>query len=152
MKRKFKIGIILSGILLLLLMSSTMSVVAQKPGLSIITAYYTDLDGDNIEDDVYTEASIYLKGKEYTRILLVFELVLPSGYIFKDHYLYCAVTAGEIFRFSFINGAPESGDYIFNLDAYIFRVGEFDYYSDSLLFDPPGEEEPDIPISVSIYT
>ncbi len=150
MKRKFKLCIILSGILLSLLMSSTMSAVAQKPGLSIITAYYTDLDGDNIEDDVYAEASIYLKGEEYTRILLLFSLVLPSGYVFRSYYLYCAVTAGEIFKFSFINGAPENGDYIFNLKAYIFRIGEFDYYSDSLLFDPPGEEEPDTPISVSV--
>ncbi|MBA7522959.1 hypothetical protein ES705_15080 [subsurface metagenome] len=150
MKNKYKLSIILSGILLSMLMSSTISAVAQKPGLSIITAYYTNLDGDNIEDDVYTEASLILKGEKYTRILLLFELVLPSGYVFRDHYLYCAVTAGEIFKFSFINGAPENGDYIFNLDAYIFRLGEFDYYSDSLLFDPPGEEEPDTPISVSV--
>jgi hypothetical protein len=113
-------------------------------GAKITTAFYTDLDNDGFEDDVYAEAYLAFDDVVRARILLIYTLTLPSGYTYRDYYYHKITSEFITYEFRIYNGAFESGDYIFDLVCIVHSNGEFQRYQDTLVFDPPGgaDDEP----------
>ncbi len=117
--------------------------------VDISSAYYADLDGDSLEDDIFSQVDVvlamtYNKGIDYT-----ITLTLPSGaqysYSFK---LYVSSKIFSINNYMY-NLATESGWY--QIDATItLRNGVGG--SDQIVFDPPGGsccDDPEVVITVT---
>ncbi len=120
----------------------------------IETAYYTDLEGKGIEDDIYSEVYIYYDTPDYyTYIDMYIDLELPSGNYYT--YLVQLTIAGGnwiLLPIRFYNHATESGDYILFIACWF----TYSYSYDSILamseciFDPPGHHDEGDPPRIEI--
>ncbi|MGY5871904.1 MAG: hypothetical protein RTV72_06655 [Candidatus Thorarchaeota archaeon] len=115
--------------------------------VSIESADYLDLDGDQLEDDILTEFTIAVpKGDwQFSRTFVYCELVLPSGYYFNfliiliGSYNSVAITVG------WYNTAIESGWYDFAVWSLGLGPKAPSLGFDWVTFDPPTEGEPGTP-------
>ncbi|TFH03606.1 MAG: hypothetical protein E4H14_16425 [Candidatus Thorarchaeota archaeon] len=115
--------------------------------VSIESADYLDLDGDQIEDDILTEFTITVpKGNwEFVRTFVYCELVLPSGYYFNCLFLMIGSYNSVTLTLGWYNTAIESGWYTFEVYAWGSGPDAPDLGYDSVIFDPPTEEIPGPP-------
>ncbi len=121
--------------------------------IEVTSAYYDDLEGDGVENDVYS--SVYIKFSSFrliNELILYLDLELPSGKYFTYyiqltfHYMYEV----EI-PIKFYNHATEEGDYI--LFAAIWFDDPFDSrlaYSECI-FDPPGGHDGGDPPRIELF-
>ncbi|TFH00563.1 MAG: hypothetical protein E4H14_19525 [Candidatus Thorarchaeota archaeon] len=115
--------------------------------VSIESADYLDLDGDQLEDDILTEFTITVPQGDwdfrYTYIYC--ELVLPSGYYFNCLILMIGTYNSVTLTLGWYNTAIESGWYTFSLWAWGYGHVAPGLGSDSIVFDPPTEGDPGLP-------
>ena len=121
--------------------------------VSIESADYLDLDGDQIEDDILTEFTITVPTGDwnFARTYVYCEIVLPSGYYFNCLILMIGTYNSVTVTLGWYNTAIESGWYTFSLWAWGYGHDAPGMGSDSLVFDPPTEGEP-APPSIEIIT
>lgn len=115
--------------------------------VSIESADYLDLDGDQIEDDIFTEFTIAVPSGDwkFDRTFVYCELVLPSGYYFNCLILMIGTYSSVTLTLGWYNTAIESGWYTIAVWAWGYGPDAPDMGLDSLVFDPPTEGEPGIP-------
>jgi hypothetical protein len=116
--------------------------------VDIVDAEYLDLDSDMAEDDVRTKFEVEVPSGEWTvRYTYIYaQLTLPSGYYFD----YSILVVGEFSKLTltlgWYNSAIESGWYSFRVDVFSFGGNTPDSGYDSVLFDPPTDGDPDVPL------
>ena len=105
--------------------------------VKILSAYYTDLDGDGNEDDVYALTHIELGGFATYNVDYYVNLTLPSG----TTYLYRILITSQVTSFDlnnlFYNHATEQGNYSLTVTAFLLN-GASSYDQHAYVFDPPG--------------
>lgn len=117
--------------------------------IDITTAYYADLEGDGLENDVFVGVRLTFEGASTYNFDYYIFLTLPSGAEFG--YMFSAATRMEVLNIDnyFWNHATESGWY--EVAVYmVLRTGGAQVISESLIFDPPGGSGGADPIGVSI--
>jgi hypothetical protein len=115
--------------------------------VSIESADYLDLDGDQIEDDILTEFTITVPEGNWVfdRTYVYCELVLPSGYYFNCLILIIGNYNSVTLSMGWYNTAIESGWYTFSLCSWGYGRYSPDIGSDTIVFDPPTEGGPGSP-------
>ena len=115
---------------------------SSEPSIQVTVkhAYYTDLDGDAYEDDVYAIVHFELSGFETFNIDYYVKLTLPSG----THYMYRVLITAHVTSFEgknlFYNHATELGNYTLTVTAFLLN-GASAYYEHVYVFDPPGSSD-----------
>lgn len=107
--------------------------------VSIESADYLDLDGDQIEDDILTEFSISVPKGDwvFVRTYVYCELVLPSGNYFNCLILLIGTYNSVTLTLGWFNTAIEPGWYDFTVWAWGSGPDAPDLGSDWVVFDPP---------------
>jgi hypothetical protein len=120
--------------------------------VSIESADYLDLDGDQIEDDILTEFTITVPEGDwdFSRTYAYCELVLPSGYYFGCLILMIGTYNSVTLTLGWYNTAIESGWYTFSIFAWGTGNNAPEMGMDSVIFDPPTEGNPGPPPSIEI--
>jgi hypothetical protein len=115
--------------------------------VSIESADYLDLDGDQIEDDILTEFTITVPDGNwiFDMTYVYCELVLPSGYYFNCLLLIIGNYNSVTLTLGWYNTAIESGWYTFSLYSWGYGYYAPEMGSDSIIFDPPTEGGPGSP-------
>ena len=135
-----------------LLASMMIPVVSAQPRLAsantiqIIDAYYGDLDGDGVEDDIKILVEFDFIILEPSRVDLNIWIELPSGYTYNVRVSVYRAPTESILNIDCFNMATESGWYTVTMLASIMGTGAGKYYiTDELVFDPPTEAGPGLP-------
>jgi hypothetical protein len=107
--------------------------------VSIESADYLDLDGDQMEDDILTEFTITVPSGYwiFQHTYIYCELVLPSGYYFNCMILLIGTYNTVSIDLAWYNTAIESGWYDFTLWAWGEGYRAPDLGWDTVTFDPP---------------
>ncbi|MCY3414962.1 MAG: hypothetical protein INQ03_25150 [Candidatus Heimdallarchaeota archaeon] len=127
------------------LLSETVEMVS----INISEAYYADLEGDGLENDVFVGVDLYLSGRDAYNFDYYIFLTLPSGLQFSYAYAFSAKTDYIYFGNYFWQHALEPGWY--DVEVFIvMRSGGLTVSSEALIFDPPGGTGGSDPISFSL--
>lgn len=115
--------------------------------VSIESADYLDLEGDQIENDILTEFMITVPSGywSFQTTYIYCELVLPSGYYFNCMILLIGTYNSVSIDLAWYNTAVESGWYDFTVWSWGVGRNAPDLGWDTVAFDPPGPGGPDIP-------
>ncbi len=120
--------------------------------INIIDAYYADLDGDLVEDDIKLLVEFSFTDTNPTRVDLNIWIELPSGFMYSFRVSVYRAPTQSILNIDCINMATESGWYTVTLLASIMGAGNGKLYiTDELVFDPPTGGGGSLPPSVSAY-
>jgi len=112
--------------------------IADVPYIQIIDAYYADLDGDGVEDDIKLLIEFAFPTKVVSRVDLNIWIELPSGLTFNIRVSVWRAPGESILNVDGINMAIESGWYTVTLLASVMGTGGGKYYIwDEIVFDPP---------------
>ena len=116
----------------------------------IVSAYYTDAEGDDCENDVIARFNIVLNGAQRYNLDLSISLKLPSGEVFNYYYSIDACISTLRCTMYFYDHATESGDYVLNIGVQVNNCGSS---SDSTeyIFDPPGGSGDTDPCTYLMY-
>jgi hypothetical protein len=112
--------------------------------IDIINATYGDFDNDLKEDDIVVVAKFKADVTCEVQCQLILDLRLPSGKTFRFTFIvsfYSIEDMDTIITFTTFNTALESGWYIAIVSGYFLIDGYCYYLTDSIVFDPPTEEE-----------
>ncbi|MFX1475692.1 MAG: hypothetical protein ACFFCO_09505 [Promethearchaeota archaeon] len=106
--------------------------------ITILSAYYTDADGDGFADDVVAHFDVALSGAEAYVFDMFPSLTLPSGLTYI--YWYTVLTNCTLIHFTitFYNHITESGWYIFAIATLYFSNNGRNIVYAEFPFDPPG--------------
>ncbi|MHA1481134.1 MAG: hypothetical protein ACTSQZ_06905 [Candidatus Thorarchaeota archaeon] len=136
----------------LLLATALIPAVSAQPRIAsvdyirIIDAYYADLDGDGVEDDIKILVEFAFTDSDPSRVDLNLWIELPSGYTYNVRVSIYRAPAESILNIDCINMATESGWYTVTMLASIMGGGNGKLYiTDQLIFDPPTEAGPGLP-------
>ena len=114
--------------------------------IQIIDAYYGDLDGDLVEDDIKILVEFAFTILEPTRVDINLWIELPSGYTYNVRVSVFRAPAESVLNIDCFNMATESGWYTVTMLASVMGTGGGRYYiTDQLIFDPPTEQGPSLP-------
>ncbi|MFX0093773.1 MAG: hypothetical protein ACFFBD_18620 [Candidatus Hodarchaeota archaeon] len=126
--------------------------------ISIVDAFYDDLDADGLMDDVeidllfdFAEAE---NPPEKITVILAMKMVLPSGltYAFTLEIWIYSTSTDRLLILTLLNTATESGWYTVSLEGIVRVKSEASFLlQDSFSFDPPtgkGTGNPTLLISV----
>ena len=114
--------------------------------ISIIDAYYADLDSDGFEDDIKILVEFAFTNSEPSRVDLNLWIMLPSGYTYNLRVSVYRAPAQSVLNIDGINMATESGWYTVTMLASVMGGGGGKMYiTDQLIFDPPTEAGPGLP-------
>lgn len=105
--------------------------------VEILEAYYTDLDNDSLEDDVYASVRVTILPTGMQVYDYLVELELPSGKNFSYYYLITTNVQTVYYDNHFLDHAIESGWYKIKASAILF-TSNLAYSESVLIFDPPG--------------
>lgn len=120
--------------------------IASVDYIQIMDAYYGDLDGDGVEDDIKILIEFAFTTLEPSRVDLNIWIELPSGYTYNIRVSVYRAPAESILNIDGINMATESGWYTVTMLASVTGTGGGKYYiTDQLIFDPPTEAGPGLP-------
>ena len=154
MKRK---GFIL-GIVVIIALAALAPIVDAQPRvaeveyISIIDAYYADLDGDSYEDDIKLLVEFSFTDTEPTRVDLNIWIELPSGFMYSFRISVYRAPAQSVLNIDCLDMATESGWYTVTLLASVMGAGNGKLYiTDELVFDPPTGGGGSLPPSVNAY-
>ncbi len=118
-------------------------------GIEITNAFYADLDGNGIEDDIFVQVDLSFFGASTINFDYYIILTLPSG----ESHAYTISLASHVDKLIidnyFWNHATEPGWYTVEVHT-VLRTGGVQILSDSMVFDPPGGSEGSDPIGFSI--
>lgn len=108
--------------------------------VSIVTAYYADLEGDGIENDVYVLLQFDIVDVPIYDFVYQIVLELPSG----ASYVYLVAVRAWVttvyLNNYFFNHATESGNYTVYVDTLL--VAPYNAADSAMMvFDPPGYSE-----------
>lgn len=119
--------------------------------ITIVDAYYTELDGDGIQNDVVSHFNLNFTNDQFTSVFydLDFSLILPSGINYSYHYAFSTTEYDLAYVVSFFNHATESGWYTFGITGTIYQGGTATGAVD-LIFDPPGGTGGGDPLHVNV--
>ncbi|MBD3406047.1 MAG: hypothetical protein GF411_07985 [Candidatus Lokiarchaeota archaeon] len=122
------------------------TVVSESTDISIIDAYYADLDGDNCEDDIKILLEFKFPTDDSVRVDLNIWIELPSGLTYNVRVSVYRAPAQSILNIDGLNMATESGWYTVTMLASVMGTGNGKYYiTDQLIFDPPTGAGPGLP-------
>jgi hypothetical protein len=130
-----------------------------KRMIVITDAFYCDLDGDGLTDDVQTEFIVYSPTGdiEVMRMDFNFYLTLPSGKTFLIKFRVIEELDILPIVLKWYNVAEEEGWYLFTLDARLQMVDTDSNgritcnILEQLEFDPPRSKDGDMPFGEIIY-
>ena len=105
--------------------------------IDIQEAYYADLEGDGMEDDVFVGVELSFFGSSVYNFDYYIFLTLPSGAEFGYAVALAAHTDVAYLGNFFWNHATESGDYKVTVHT-VLRTGGITLFTDCVIFDPPG--------------
>ena len=126
--------------------------VAEVEYISIIDAYYADLDGDSYEDDIKLLVEFSFTDTEPTRVDLNIWIELPSGFMYSFRISVYRAPAQSVLNIDCLDMATESGWYTVTLLASVMGAGNGKLYiTDELVFDPPTGGGGSLPPSVKAY-
>ncbi len=116
--------------------------------VDIETAIYLDLDSDTMEDDVLTKYTLTVPdGDLRFHVTYIYSrLTLPSGQYFYHLLLVIGQFSKLCIVLGWYNTATESGWYTYEVYACSFGEHAPDSGSDDIIFDPPTEGDPGVPI------
>ena len=117
--------------------------------INITTAYYADLEGDGLENDIFVGVVLSFVGASTYSFDYYIFLTLPSGTEYG--YTFSAATKTEILNLDnyLWNHATEAGWY--KVTIYIvLKTGGAQLVTESLIFDPPGGSGGADPIGTSV--
>jgi hypothetical protein len=101
-------------------------------------AFYADLDGDGLEDDVHTYIYLKLTGSKNFNFDYYLTLTLPSGHDFLFGWNIKTWNMNEIrLNSSLLDTALEPGWYHLHVEI-ILKTGGLAYIDEEHIFDPPG--------------
>jgi hypothetical protein len=108
--------------------------------ITILNAYYADLDQGGIENDIFVEFTLNLTLQEDDGyFLFYFTLVLPSG---TEYYYRTSFSVSQSTNYYgvlyFYNYATEAGWYEIKSLGVLFQEDDIKWYFTSYIFDPPG--------------
>ena len=108
--------------------------------IQIIDAYYTDLDNDSSQDDIFAIVRIENKGIIVANLDYYVKMELPSGTVYSYHVR--IITNKEILNLKnyFWNHAYESGNYSLTVTVSLKNIQRITT-STTLIFDPPGSSQ-----------
>ncbi len=147
--------ILVAGLLILMSVPSVDAVsqlrIADVDYVSIVDAYYADLDGDGYEDDIKLLVEFSFPTDEIVRVDLNIWIELPSGLTFNLRVSVWRAPNDSLLNIDCIDMAIESGWYTVYLVTSVMGSGGGKYYiTDFLIFDPPGEGGSGLP-GISAY-
>ncbi len=116
--------------------------------VSIQSADYLDLDGDNSEDDIMTEFMVEVPDGSWQTgwTILYLLLELPSGLSFRCNILVIGSYSTLILILGWYNTAIEAGLYTFSVAAYMLGNNVPLPGFDNVMFDPPTPGDPGSPV------
>ncbi len=105
--------------------------------VTITDAYYSDLDGGLVTDDIHVQVMFELGDSLFYKYYYSITLILPSGMEYQYLILVYAWVDVVITNNIFYNHATESGDYTVIVEALLVSPG---IATDTgiFIFDPPG--------------
>lgn len=119
--------------------------------VSILDAYYANLDNGSIENDVFTQFTLEIShDSSCAYCVLYISLVLPSGNQFTYYYIVITKSTNSIGLLYFYNHATESGWYKVRIFGVLITRNQISSCLASYSFDPPGGTPGDDPHSVSL--
>ncbi|TXT56457.1 MAG: conserved exported protein of unknown function [Candidatus Thorarchaeota archaeon] len=122
------------------------TVISESTDITIIDAYYGDLDGDACEDDIKILLEFRFPNDDPVRVDLNIWIELPSGLTYNVRISVYRAPAQSILNIDCIDMATESGWYTVTMLASVMGTGNGKYYiTDQLIFDPPTGAGPGLP-------
>ena len=105
-------------------------------------AGYLDLDNDGSQDDILTVYKLEIEDTitRNDKIIIVSDLVLPSGHIYSHEMLIDEAHNEWIIVIGWFNCATESGWYTIQVSAWIDGHEHLTLSYDELAFDPPDDD------------
>jgi hypothetical protein len=126
--------------------------IANVDYISIVDAYYADLDGDSYEDDIKLLVEFAFTDSEPTRVDLNIWIELPSGFMYSFRVSVYRAPSQSVLNIDCLNMATESGWYTVTLLASVMGAGNGKLYiTDELVFDPPTGGGGSLPPCVNAY-
>ncbi len=108
----------------------------------IVDAYYTDAEGDGLENDVISDFFMrIITAYSSIHLLISIYLELPSTTSYTYDYTFRLGTGDYDLRMYFYNHATESGWYIVTITVTVMSKFQLMSGYESLVFDPPGQHE-----------
>ncbi len=108
--------------------------------VDIEEAYYSDLDNDGFNDDVFVLLRFDLTGSSYYEYGYLITLTLPSGTSYSYIVIVRSLVDTVYTKNYFWDHATECGDYTVTVQA-LLNVPYTFYDTDTEIFDPPGGSE-----------
>lgn len=109
--------------------------------IQVKEAYYADLDGDGLEDDVYSQVEIRLSGANRYNLDYWITLTLPSGENFVFGWFVSTRLTTLNIANNLYNTALEAGWYHLHIEVFM-KTGGISYTNYEHWFDPPGDADP----------
>ena len=106
----------------------------------ITEAYYTDLDNDGYQDDIFAIVLIETEGVIFANLDYYVQMELPSGTVYSYHVRITTNNETLILSNYFWNHAYESGNYSLTVTV-VLRNARRMTSSTTLVFDPPGSSQ-----------
>ncbi|MBD3157209.1 MAG: hypothetical protein GF309_00345 [Candidatus Lokiarchaeota archaeon] len=120
--------------------------IATGYGLEIVDAYYADLDGDGVEDDIKILVEFSFGNTNPSRVDLRLTVELPSGTVYSFRVSVYRPPTKSILNIDCFDMATESGWYIVSMVASVMGSGNGKVYiTDQMAFDPPTKTGPGLP-------
>ena len=124
--------------------------------ISVLHAYYYDLDNDGVEDDIYTVVRVY-SPYGYVEIInaeIYQYITLPSGICYYINVTVSGYSSGFRLSTYWYNIATESGWYHFKATLDNLNYYSYTYDTAEVVFDPPnpipvGQPIPDAVVYLS---
>lgn len=142
MKRGRRVGMLalLMALFLGLTAIQGVSAVTDWLDISIDHAYYYDLDGDGLEDDIQVDFTLTVNPgiKSPSKSDYYVKLTLPSGLAYLVRLTLIGRYATIHMTFFWYDCATESGWYNINIEAFAYGGSRMGYSTANLDFDPPG--------------
>jgi hypothetical protein len=122
---------------------TTIDIGAISMTINITDAYYCDLDGDTIEDDVFSTFTINIENEADKHFLFITKIVLklPSGYHYNYYYKMDTSEPEYEYTICFYNHATENGWYTVDIFCLLFDGRHLGFGIESYTFDPPGQDD-----------
>jgi hypothetical protein len=124
--------------------------------ITIKDAYYTDADGDGVEDDIISHFEIKSKifdedDDNSVDLHLIFNLILPSGFKYEYKFSVAIFEGTQKYMITYYHHATETGWYTETISG-IVRLNGFKTIRGavSLTFDPPEGDPGHEPLAILV--
>lgn len=120
---------------------------------NILDAYYADLDGDGIENDIWISGStiINTQSQGASKYDLYVDIIDPVGTKYSG--LFYVITMDSVHNFTIhaYNTVSEAGWYTVKFEGVVYGGGDIYYSCETFEFDPPTLSGSGSPTSMEIF-